>query len=233
MICLGNPAFSRFSAPAAAFVTLMTAGPLGALDYEKDIQPILMNKCADCHSDEAGKSKGGLKFDDPAHFHKRFSKNSAVIPGDWDASYLFVTIFRPPDSKEAMPPKGKGESLNREEVMKVMQWIAEGASINGTRGEKGTMPGDFDALLADMPGHHLAKKGKAKSETSLFPKRATPAEEDWTNTEGKTIKAVLVKVEDGKAHLRMQNGKVYKYPVDKLSKESRERLEGRSDPDMK
>ncbi|MEM0896667.1 MAG: hypothetical protein AAGJ79_07250, partial [Verrucomicrobiota bacterium] len=61
------------------------AGQVAALDYKRDILPIFMNKCADCHSDKEGSSKGGVRFDDIDHFQSRFAKNDMVIPGDFDA----------------------------------------------------------------------------------------------------------------------------------------------------
>ena len=64
---------------------------LAALSYERDIMPIFESKCFECHSAKQ-KVKGGLRLDDPEHFYKRFAKNSVVIPGDWDGSYLFVAL---------------------------------------------------------------------------------------------------------------------------------------------
>ena len=90
-----------------------------ALDYKRDIMPIFESKCFECHS-AAEKVKGGLRLDDPQHFYKRFAKNSVVIPGDWDGSYLFVAVSRAPGSKDGMPPKSKTgdkDLLTPEEVM--------------------------------------------------------------------------------------------------------------------
>lgn len=47
----------------------------------------------------------------------------------------------------------------------------------------------------------------------------------WTNTEGKGIVADLLKVEKGKAFLRLKNGKIYEYPLEKLDEKSRKRAE--------
>ena len=47
---------------------------------------------------------------------------------------------------------------------------------------------------------------------------------DWTNTEGKTLKAVLLKVKDGKAHFRKKNGSVFWYDLDQLIREDREEI---------
>ena len=208
-----------------AFLFLLVAASASAVEYEKDIMPIFMEKCADCHSTKAEKVKAGIAFDDPERFHRRFAKNSVVIPGDWDASYLFVTLFRPPDAKEAMPPKGKGERLTADEVTLVMQWIADGAPINGTVGEKGSMPENMAALFADLPPGTFAAAPELAKMRADAENRPVPVEEDWTNLEGKTIRATFLKVEGELVHLRMSNGTVARYPVAKLSPSSQARIQ--------
>ncbi len=194
-------------------VLLFLASPAHALDYERDIMPIFMEKCADCHSAKAEKIKGGLRLDDPAHFHSRFSKNDVVVPGDYDASFLFVTVFRPPEDEEAMPPKGEGERLTVDEIKKVIEWIAEGAPINGERGEKGAVPESYEDLFLDLGN----KPGP-------MPEEEKAVAQEWTNLEGVRITATLLKVEDGLALVRMPDGTVTRYPVEKLSEESRARI---------
>lgn len=176
-----------------------------AVDYERDLQPMLVKKCGSCHSRDAEKVKGDLLFDDPAHLLKRLGKNDLVIPGDWDASYLVVTLFRPEGDKSAMPPKGKGERLTEAEVTLVQNWIAEGAPLLGERGERGPMSDE-------IPGVPVA------------PAAPPRGAETWTNVGGVTITATLLRVEEGAAVFRLANGSVAKVPVEQLSEESRARL---------
>ena len=176
-----------------------------ALDYERDIMPIFEKKCGDCHSRASGTTKGGLILDDPGHLFARFEKNSLVVPGDWDASYLFITLYRPEGHEDAMPPKGKGERLTEAEVTLVQEWITEGAPIKGERGAKSEMPAG-------------AGTGTMK------PVVATPKPREWKNREGKSITATLIGVEGEVALLRMSNGTVYRYPIASLSDESRAAL---------
>ena len=123
-----------------------------------------------------------------------------------------------------MPPEGKGERLTAEEAKLVQQWINEGASINGTRGEEGPdLPEDNDQLFAHLPAGE-------KSESARDSKPAPPLEEeDWTNREGNTIRATLLRVEGGTALLKLANGTVYRYPIEKLSDESQAQLKPKSD----
>lgn len=188
-----------------SILTLTFPASLIALDYERDVMPIFMEKCAECHSNDSGKVKGGFKVDDPDHLLGRLGKNSLVVPGDWDASYLFITLYRPAEHDDAMPPFGKGERLTPEEVELVQRWITEGASINGVRGEKGEMPESTSAEPEDMSD-------------------LGPLPTEWINREGKSITATLLKVENGRAFLRLPNGTVYPYPIENLSDVSRAAL---------
>jgi mono/diheme cytochrome c family protein len=209
--CLGPGAF--FALAVAALPS-----PGLALDYERDIMPIFETKCFDCHSAEAETMKGGLKLDDPKHLLGRFDKNSVVVPGDWDASYLFVVITRAPDHKEAMPPKDKGEALTPEEILKVANWIHEGARVDGERGERGEKENNPDAVLKFKDGRMVTEEF-APSEGP-----ATTREEivrDWINRDGKKIRAIFKGLESGNALLELENGKLFRYPLEKLSDGSR------------
>lgn len=48
--------------------------------------------------------------------------------------------------------------------------------------------------------------------------------QEWTNTEGKTIRAAFVARKEGMATLRLENGKTVEYPIDKLSDQSKANL---------
>ena len=208
--------------------------PASALDYKRDIMPIFEEKCFSCHS-EAEKVKGGLRLDDPKHLHGRFAKNNVVIPGDWDGSYLFVAVSRPPGAKDAMPPKAKkgdGKSLTPEEVMKVAKWIYEGAKIDGQKGEKGSKddnPQDYlkfrDGVLVS-DGFDEAHGDEAHGDEAHGDEaKMVDATREWINAEGKKISAAYRGVKGEQVVLLLENGKTVNYPIAKLSQESREQLE--------
>ena len=216
MKCSSSLAFATGFAVAAPL--LSTTPRLHALDYERDVQPIFEKKCYDCHSSEADKVKGGLRLDDEEHFFKRFAKNDIVIPGDWDASYLFVTITRPHDAKEAMPPKGKGDPLTPEEIMTVANWIHEGAKVGREKGEAGSddfKPEDFikfkdgvmltEGAIASQPSSDDAA---GDEKTTMKTGTPSPTLREWTNREGAKIKAILKGVEGRNAVLQLENGQV-------------------------
>jgi len=213
---------------ASSAITSLLVQPALALDYKRDIMPIFEEKCFSCHS-EAEKVKGGLRLDDPKHLHSRFSKNELVIPGDWDGSYLFVAVSRPPGAKDAMPPKAKrgdGKSLSPEEVMKVAKWIYEGARIEGERGEKGSKddkPEDFlkfrDGVLVTDSFDEAHPEGVEGS--GVPEKSKAPRPQEWINVEGKKITATYRGIDGDQVALLLENGKTVKYPIKKLSEKSR------------
>lgn len=189
---------------------LVTNATVFALEYEEDIMPIFKKKCFECHSDEAEKAKGGLRLDNPAHFHARFDKDELVQPGNPKMSNLYYSLTRPRYDKGAMPPEDKGKQLTEKEVIMIRDWILEGAPINGSRGKRGK----------------LAKIEKA-------PPSTLPANKEtkWTNSEGKTILATFLKIQGDTAVLRLKNGRIYHYPIRQLSEKSQQLLKELSPAD--
>lgn len=191
--------------------------PAAALEYQKDVMPIFRAKCYDCHSGKSQKVKGGLRLDDPEGFLNRFAKNDVVIPGDWDASYLFVTITKPRGEKNAMPPEGKGDPLTPEEIMMVAQWIHEGAAIGREKGEAGSKEMDPEKILRFKDGV-LVIENEGDPEVPAAGPAAGPQE--WNNRAGQKIIATFKGLKDGKAHFLLENGRDAFYPLDRLSDES-------------
>ena len=193
-----------------------------ALDYRQDIMPIFKEKCYDCHSSKAKKVKGGLRLDDEKHFSKRFSKNEVVVPGDWDASYLFVTLVMPRHEKGAMPPKNKGESLTEKEIRTVAEWIHKGAKIDGKKGKPGPENWHPDRLLKFKDGRVVTEQfGEAPKV-----KKVEAKWEIWSNKEGKKITARFHGLVKDKVDFELKNGKRMSYPLEQLSAESQARIQG-------
>lgn len=204
---------------------LLTALPLVALDYKQDIMPIFEKKCYDCHSAEAKKLKGGLRLDDEEHFYKRLTKNDVVIPGDWDASYLFVTLILPEHEKGSMPPENKGERLTEEEIRQVARWIHEGAKINGERGDKGPKEFDPDKQL------HFKDDQLVREQFGPPPVEQEPEWEEWKNAKGKAIIARFRGLSEDKVNLELKGGKRVSYPLNQLSETSQKKARKLEAPD--
>src|SRR6516164_7407911 len=90
--------------------------------YEKDIAPILENKCAYCHSGAVKEAK----FDMGTYegLIKGGKRGAAIVPGKPDQSMLVKLSGR--TMKPTMPPKSE-EPLTPEELALIKLWIEQGA----------------------------------------------------------------------------------------------------------
>ncbi|MBP6783456.1 MAG: hypothetical protein KA152_06670, partial [Verrucomicrobiales bacterium] len=77
---------------------------VGAVDFEREIEPIFVEHCADCHGAET--QKGQFRLDRLANLLRGGnSGEAAIVPGDAEGSFLYKVI-RHKEPKREMPPKG-------------------------------------------------------------------------------------------------------------------------------
>ena len=107
---------------AFALAAFFAQAAFGAVDFEKDIRPLLVEHCASCHGEK--KQKALLRLDRRADALKGGENGVVIVAGKPEASPLFQRVVST-DDDEAMPPKG--ERLTEREVAALRQWIAEGA----------------------------------------------------------------------------------------------------------
>jgi hypothetical protein len=95
----------------------------GVAFFEKSVRPLLVKHCYECHSEEAGKQKGGLLLDRKEGWGKGGDAGPALVPGK-PAKSLLMHSVRYEDEDLQMPPKSK---LPPEDIRILEQWIAMGA----------------------------------------------------------------------------------------------------------
>jgi mono/diheme cytochrome c family protein len=106
-----------------AVVVLALASDLAAADFVRDIAPILVKRCSECHGPD--QQKAGLRLDTrAAALQGGKSGKPALVPGRPEESELFHRVTTT-DPDEAMPPKG--ERLRPEQIAALKAWIAAGA----------------------------------------------------------------------------------------------------------
>lgn len=94
--------------------------------FEKNIRPLLADKCYSCHSAEKGKMKGGLALDTRVGWQTGGDTGPAIQPGKPNESLLMQAVrYQDPDLQ--MPPKDKGGRLTDAEIAALEQWIRDGA----------------------------------------------------------------------------------------------------------
>jgi len=105
-------------------LTLILKGEAARADdvdfFEKEIRPLLAEKCQSCHGDK--KTSGGLSLASRAVMLKGGESGPAVVPRKPTESLLLKAVRQTGDLK--MPPRMK---LSAKEIEKLDVWIAQGA----------------------------------------------------------------------------------------------------------
>jgi hypothetical protein len=99
-----------------------------AVQFNRDIRPILSDNCFACHGFDANTREAGLRLDtaEGAVTELRGGR-FAIVPGAPEKSELYQRITAP-DPLEVMPPPETGKSLNPEQVSLLKRWIEQGAA---------------------------------------------------------------------------------------------------------
>ena len=98
-----------------------------ALGFNRDIRPILADKCFACHGFDAKQRKAGLRLDTAeGGLAATDSGAVAIKPGDLDGSELWRRI-NSDDPGERMPPPKSHKSLTAKDKEAIRQWIERGA----------------------------------------------------------------------------------------------------------
>ena len=109
-----------------ALESAKTTTKVGAVDYGKDVKPILADQCFRCHGK---KTKGGLRLDDRvAALKGGDSEYAAFVPGKPEKSFMIELLDPEIAGDDIMPPKGDPLSKKQRELLK--KWIAQGADYS-------------------------------------------------------------------------------------------------------
>ncbi|HEY2784655.1 MAG TPA: PSD1 and planctomycete cytochrome C domain-containing protein [Fimbriiglobus sp.] len=114
----------RLILPAVCWAGLLATSTQGAdppaVDFNRDVMPILSNRCFKCHGPAT--QKGGVRLDSLVLARKK----DAVVPGKPGES-LLVEKITADDDDDRMPPVKAGPRLTPEQITVLKQWIASGA----------------------------------------------------------------------------------------------------------
>ncbi|MEQ8768116.1 MAG: DUF1549 domain-containing protein [Planctomycetota bacterium] len=106
-------------------LSLLTADD-SAIDFNRDIRPILSSKCFACHGPDDAHREGDLRLDRRDDVVRDRDGYRVIVPGDAAESELVYRITT--DSEfERMPPVASGHSLSAAEVDRLARWIEQGA----------------------------------------------------------------------------------------------------------
>jgi len=99
-----------------------SASPPKTVQFNRDVRPLLSDRCYACHGPDKNARKGKLRLDLREEAIKK-----AIVPGDVSQSPLIQHITAK-DPDEVMPPPDSGKTpLSGTEVELLKRWIAQGA----------------------------------------------------------------------------------------------------------
>ena len=81
------------------------------IDFNRDIRPILSDRCFKCHGPDAGNQKSEFRLDSRANAMKDLGGYFGIVAGDLEESELHHRI-RSTDNEEVMPPPGSKLTLS-------------------------------------------------------------------------------------------------------------------------
>ncbi|WP_145053416.1 DUF1553 domain-containing protein [Lignipirellula cremea] len=100
----------------------------GEVDFNRDVRPILSNKCYTCHGPDPDAREAGLRLDLPAGALAELDSGAhAIVPGEPDQSELIRRIAST-DAGERMPPDATGKPLSPKEIAVLTAWVQGGAA---------------------------------------------------------------------------------------------------------
>lgn len=123
----------RISQPLAyclLIVFIFIGAPLAdaapAIEFNRDIRPILSDKCFACHGPDSASREADLRIDIEEQAKMDRGGYAVVVPGKIDESELIRRITSE-DEFERMPPEEIHKPLTPKEIDLLKRWVSEGA----------------------------------------------------------------------------------------------------------
>ena len=146
------------------FLILVSQAPgEKSLSFNRDIRPILSDKCFTCHGFDEETREGELRLDTPeGAFKKKRRGKSPIVAGKPDESEAWLRIITK-DEDDVMPPPDSHKQLTLEEKSILRQWIQEGAEYQRhwafVAPVKAEVPGGEGLEIDRFVGALLTKEG--------------------------------------------------------------------------
>lgn len=99
-----------------------------SIDFQRDVLPILSDKCFVCHGPDEQTREGGFRLDvKESALGEARSGEIPVVPGNVESSELIYRIQLDSSDFDVMPPASEEKQLTEREKAVLRQWISEGA----------------------------------------------------------------------------------------------------------
>jgi hypothetical protein len=97
------------------------------VEFNRDIRPILSDKCFFCHGPDSAKREADLRLDD----RDAAVTHGAINPDEPAASEMLKRVLSADPDLQMPPPSAKLGRLTEQEITLLRQWIEQGAEYEG------------------------------------------------------------------------------------------------------
>ncbi len=122
------------------------------VSFNKQVRPILSDKCFACHGIDAKKRQADLRLDTAEGAQEIHSGRAAVVPKAITKSELWLRI-NSDDESEVMPPAESHKKLSVEEKDILRRWIEQGAQYQKHWAFEAPAKVAFDASAGTTPAN--------------------------------------------------------------------------------
>lgn len=174
-----NPALKYTFAIMVIFHGMIPASA-GDVSYNRDVRPILSDKCFSCHGFDPKTRKANLRLDTVEGATSEINGVRAIVPGDIKKSEAWLRISSG-EKGEVMPPPKSNKSLTNAEKEIIRKWIEQGAGyeqhwsfvklkpVKVPTVKDATWPGNAidHFILSRLEKENLTPSSKATKETLI------------------------------------------------------------------
>src|SRR4051794_34093150 len=97
-----------------------------AVEFNRDVRPILSNNCFLCHGPDKSARKGDLRLDNDVNaYDDRGEGVRVIVPGKPAESELYKRLVTHDQAKK-MPPAKANKTVTEKEIAIVKAWIEQG-----------------------------------------------------------------------------------------------------------
>ena len=112
-----------------ALAILIPLPLIGEVDFNRDIRPILSDKCFHCHGPDEETREADLRLDTFEGATEGGEFETPIEPGKPDQSEVMARVLTS-DADEIMPPPNIHKKVTSQEAELLRQWIIEGAKYD-------------------------------------------------------------------------------------------------------
>ncbi len=117
--------------PVLLLAGALAPGARAAVDFDREVRPILSDTCFRCHGPDESGRKAKLRLDTAEGSRREKDGVRPVVPGKSAQSELIFRVTSTEDDEVMPPPSSKLARLTPQQIDTLRRWIDEGAEYRG------------------------------------------------------------------------------------------------------